>query len=331
MIPNSIWKEAVAMMFKKLFLPVGMALFVALSLVTPEPGLWLKQHIGTNAMIMAIFLVSGMQADFRELKLSGRLCGGLLLGAFFALVLFSLGGFAALRPTALDRMLLSGLLVMMAAPPTLSSGIVMTVQAKGNMMLAVAITVLFNLAAIVTLPAVLGYLLNEALEDGVDGWKMLRQLVVLVLIPLFIGHLAKKILLKNRWHKSIDYVPPAATIGLIGCFFAAARDTILALPGRMVLVVLLLCGALHLISMLALWGVGALVRMDGGECRAMIFCGASKSATMALAMVAIAGLGETSAVVPCLLFYALQMLTDSFLSDCAARLAPEPGAAPSPA
>lgn len=308
-------------MFKKLFLPVGMALFVALSLLTPAPGLWLKHYIGTNAMIMAIFLVSGMQANFRELQLSRRLFGGLLLGGLFALVLFSLGGFAALRTTGLDRMLVSGLLVMLAAPPTLSSGIVMTVQAKGNMMLAVAITVLFNLAAIVTLPMVLGILLNEAMEEGVNGWKMLWQLIVLVLIPIFIGHCGRKFLLKNWYHKAIDYVPLAATIGLIGCFFAAARTTILELSGGMVLVVLVLCGVLHLISMLALWGVGALVKMDAGECKAMIFCGASKSATMALAMVAIAGLGETAAVVPCLLFYALQMLMDSFLSNYAAKIA----------
>ena len=310
-------------MFKKLFLPVGMALFVGLSLLTPEPGLWLKKYVGTNAMIVAIFVVSGMQANFKELKVSPRLFVGLFLGGLFSLVLFSLGGYWGMRWTTLDKMLLSGLLVMLAAPPTLSSGIVMTVQAKGNMMLSVAITVLFNLAAIATLPMVLGYLLNEAMQDGVDGWKMFRQLVYLVLIPIAVGHFTKKYLLRNWWNKAIDYIPAAATIGLIGCFFAAARTKILELPGMMVLVVLLLCAVLHVISMLALWGVGALVRMDAGECKAMIFCGASKSATMALAMVAIAGLGGTAAVVPCLLFYALQMLMDSFLSNWAAKAGSE--------
>ncbi len=304
-------------MFKKLFLPVGMLLAVVWALADPAPGVWIKNMVGTPAMIMAIFLVSGMQADFRELKLDRRFAGGLILGGLFSLVLLAFIGWGALGAVRLDKMLLAGLLVMLAAPPTLSSGIVMTAQAAGNMMLAVAMTVLFNLGAILTLPLVLSFLLSEAAADGVDAWAMLRSLIVMVLIPLFIGHLARKFLLRGWWHRAIDYVPLVATIGLIGTFFAAARDKILEIPLGMVMVVLVLCGGFHLLSMAGLWGVARLVRMDAGECKAMIFCGASKSATMALAMVAIADLGATAAVVPCLLFYALQMLMDAILSNLA--------------
>ncbi len=306
-------------MFKKLFLPVGMCLTVMLAIATPTPGLWLKDAIGTQSMIMAIFLISGMQADFRELQFGRRFFGGLLLGGFFSLVVLAFMGWGILFATPLDPMLLAGLLVMLAAPPTLSSGIVMTVQSLGNMMLAVAITVLFNLGAILTLPAVLSFLLSEAAADGVDAWQMFRSLIVLVLIPLFIGYTARRYLLRRKWHRILDYIPLLATLGLIGVFFSAARTTILELPLGMIGLVLLLCGIFHLVAMAGLWGIGRLVRMDAGECKAMIFCGASKSATMALAMVAIADLGTTAAVVPCLLFYALQMLMDSLLSNSARR------------
>ena len=59
--------------------------------------------------------------------------------------------------------------------------------------------------------------------------------------------------------------------------------------------------------------------MNISDTKAMIFCGASKSATMALAMVAIAGLGATAAAVPCLLFYALQLFLDAILANYARR------------
>ena len=51
-------------MFKKLFLPVGILVAVIWSLAAPAAGLFCKEYIGTPAMIVAIFLVSGMQVKF---------------------------------------------------------------------------------------------------------------------------------------------------------------------------------------------------------------------------------------------------------------------------
>lgn len=302
-------------MFKKLFLPVGMLLSVIWALIDPAPGVWFKSAVGTPAMIIAIFLVSGMQANFKELKIDRRSISGLAMGAFFALVMLSMIGWAMLFKLPIDKMLLAGLLVTLAAPPTLSSGIVMTIQAAGNMMLSVAITVIFNVIAIITLPIVLGILLNETVEGGVNSLAMFKSLIITVLIPLIIGNLFRKFVMKSFWHKSIDYIPLIATIALIWTFFAAARDKIVAIPLTMDLAVLALGAFFHILSMVGLWAIARMVKMDSAERKAMVFCGASKSATMALAMVGIAGLGATPAAVPCLLFYALQMLMDSILSN----------------
>ena len=51
-------------MFKKLFLPLGILSAVILSLLDPSAGLFCKKYIGTPAMIVVIFLVSGMQIKF---------------------------------------------------------------------------------------------------------------------------------------------------------------------------------------------------------------------------------------------------------------------------
>lgn len=306
-------------MFKKLFLPVGILVAVIWSLAAPAAGLFCKEYIGTPAMIVAIFLVSGMQVKFNELKFDRKFIFGIILGSAFTLIGLSFSGWLTLAWLTWDKALLAGLLVMLAAPPTLSSGIVMTNQANGNMMLSIAITVFYNLIAIVTLPLVLGFLLNAASAGNVDSWKMFKQLVYTVMIPLFIGYGIKKYILRSWYHKAIDYIPLVATIMLSLAFFAAARASILAIPLLTVLVVLIAALIFHVFSMAALWGIGKVLRMNTADTKAMIFCGASKSATMALAMVAIAGLGETAAAVPCLLFYALQLFLDAILANYARR------------
>ena len=306
-------------MFKKLFLPVGILVAVIWSLAAPAAGLFCKEYIGTPAMIVAIFLVSGMQVKFNELKFDRKFILGIILGSAFTLIGLSFSGWLTLAWLTWDKALLAGLLVMLAAPPTLSSGIVMTNQANGNMMLSIAITVFYNLIAIVTLPLVLGFLLNAASAGNVDSWKMFKQLVYTVMIPLFIGYGIKKYIFRSWYHKAIDYIPLVATIMLSLAFFAAARASILAIPLLTVLVVLIAALIFHVFSMAALWGIGKVLRMNTADTKAMIFCGASKSATMALAMVAIAGLGETAAAVPCLLFYALQLFLDAILANYARR------------
>ena len=306
-------------MFKKLFLPVGILIAVIWSLTAPAAGLFCKEYIGTPAMIIAIFLVSGMQVKFNELKFDRKFVLALIFGSGFTLVGLSFCGWLTLNFMGWDKALLAGLLVMLAAPPTLSSGIVMTNQSNGNMMLSIAITVFYNLIAIVTLPLVLGFLLNAASAGNVDSWKMFKQLVFTVMIPLFAGYGIKKYIMKSFYHKLIDYIPLLATIMLSLAFFAAARESILAIPLLTVLVVLVAALIFHVFSMAALWFISKVLRMNVADTKAMVFCGASKSATMALAMVAIAGLGSTVAAVPCLLFYALQLFLDAVLANYARR------------
>ena len=110
-------------------------------------------------------------------------------------------------------------------------------------------------------------------------------------------------------------------------FFAAARESILAIPLLTVITVLIVALIFHIFSMAALWFISKILKMNIADTKAMVFCGASKSATMALAMVAIAGLASTAAAVPCLLFYALQLFLDAMLANCARRWNDAPAAA----
>lgn len=308
-------------MFKKLFLPVGILIAVLWALYLPAGGLFCKKYITTHAMIVVIFLISGMQIKLDELKFDRSFLLGLPVGAVFTLILLPFAGWAVLRMMPWDPTLLAGLLVILAAPPTLSSGIVMTQQAQGNMMLAIAITILFNLAAIITLPLVLGFLLGQTESDNVDTIKMFKQLILTVMLPLSAGYIIKKSILRSWYNKLLDYIPLTATIMLSLVFFADARDHIFQINVPTVILILGISLVLHLLSMAVPYWIGQALKMSIGDCKAMIFCGASKSATVALAMIAIAELQQSAAVVSCLLFYALQLFLDSALASHAGKYA----------
>ena len=300
-------------MTKKLFLPVGMLLALACSCFTAAPGLMIRDHIGSNLLIVAIFVVSGMQANFSELSLDRRFFLLLAGGAVLTLRLAPLLTGEALTLLGFDPMLAAGLLVMMSAPPTLSSGIVITVTAGGSMMLALAITVIYNLLAVFTMPFLLSMLIDESVAVGGGGaLRMLGKLVLLVLLPFAVGALIRRFHPKRHW--LVDYVPLLATVMLVWSFLGGARECMLSIPLQTLAFTLLLCGGLHLLQLASLAGVAVLLRADPGELKAMVFCGASKTVSISLAMLAIIGADGGTAVLPCLGFYLLQMLIDSFLA-----------------
>ncbi len=299
-------------MIKKLFLPVGMLLAVAVTLFTAAPGVALRTFPGSESLIMVIFLVSGMQADFRELALDRRFCALLVGGAVMTLVVAPVLTFELLNLLGFDPMLGTGLLVIMAAPPTLSSGIVITMTAGGSIMLALAITVIYNLLAVASMPLLLPLLLDETAVAASGALTMLWKLVLLVLLPFAIGALVRKIHPKRHW--LVDYVPLVATVLVVWSFLGGAREMMLAVPVLTLLFTLLLCGVLHLLLLAALAGTGLILKAGRMELKAMVFCGGSKTVSIALAMLTIIGADSGTAVLPCLGFYLLQMLIDSFLA-----------------
>ena len=72
------------------------------------------------------------------------------------------------------------------------------------------------------------------------------------------------------------------------------------------------CG--NAVLMALMWFGGRAMRFPLADCKAMIFTGASKTVTITLATLAILGVGEGLAVVPCLVFYFVQMIVDSMLA-----------------
>lgn len=150
------------MSFKKLFLPVGLVLAIALALAVPACGVWMKGHGFIPVFVIVIFLVSGWRLNMKEAKLNRKFIYALLI----ALVISLIGGpflaMGAVRIFGLTGMLALGLIVMSCGPVTLSSATVITDLAKGNAVWSLFMTVIMNIVGIFSIPVMLQFTLHEA-------------------------------------------------------------------------------------------------------------------------------------------------------------------------
>ena len=298
-------------MFKKLFLPVGMLVAVALAFIVPDPGIWFKSLKLNNWLIIAIFLVCGWQTT-ADLKFDRKFLLVFVTGALITLIAAPFAGWGIAKGFHLDPLSAAGLMVIAAMPPTLSSGVVMTGTAGGNTLLAMTVTIGYSFIGVFILPIILPLVLPEGTEIVVKPGKMLLDLALLVILPAVIG-VGLRLLTKKKLPAWGGHIPSLCVILLVWGFFSAASADMLKFPIGTLLAAAAGSLLLHVALMAGMWYGSALFKADVPERKAMLFTGASKTLTIALATLSIIGASGT-AVIPCMVFYFLQMLIDSALA-----------------
>lgn len=308
-------------MFKKCFLPGGMILAAVLSWLVPTLGIRLEAACGTSVFILAIFIVCGFQTDFSECKFDRKLAGNFVFAGLFSMLLAPWCAVALGRVCGFDVMTAAGLTVILAMPPTLSSGIVMAVNAGGNSLAAMLFTVVYNLIGVFTLPWMLAWCLSGSGGIDSDPLKMFVKLLLLVILPFFAGYAVRR-LSKRKLPRWAGYIPSTCVILLALSFFSLAHDRMLAFPVRTLAVLGAVCLVLRLWLLVGLWYGGKLLGAERDVRTAMIFTTGSKTLTISLATLAILGIGDGTAMISCIIFYFLQVFIDSVLSG---KMAPAGG------
>lgn len=300
-------------MFKKLFLPVGMVLAIVISFLYPPIGVCMKKAIGSNPFIILIFLICGWRTKFGDMNFDRKFLLNFLIGGIIALIVSPLIGLGLGHALRLDQAAILGLIVIACVPPTLSSGIVMAETAGGNVLLAMMMTVIYNLVGVVTMPLVISWCVSGNAEIDTNPLKMFLDLLLLVLLPFFVGWAIQKF---AKWKAPAwtGYIPSACVILLILGFFSGARDKFLSYDLK-ALAIAAGAGILLRLIFLAIfyWG-GIPLKMKREDRIGAMFTAGSKSLTIALTMLAIIGAGNSTAIIPCMVFYALQAMIDSVLA-----------------
>lgn len=175
------------------------ALFLTplLSWAWPELGApegYLHAEILNKMGIVGIFLISGMCIQTRLLVRTTWKIGVHIFIQLFCFVFFpfvtGLIYHWVLNFIPLNASFKVGILLLSCLPTTITSCVVLTRMAKGNEAVALFNGVLSNLCGVFLSPLILQFLITSDQVDhfAFDSTSMITSLALLVLLPVFIGH-----------------------------------------------------------------------------------------------------------------------------------------------
>lgn len=302
-------------MLRQVFLPLGLTLALVNALFLPAGGLWIAEHLGIKLFILITFLVSGYQTGTKGLSLDKGLAQLLLLAAAISLIFAPILGRIIGELLRLSPSLLTGLVIMSAVPPTLSSGIVITGVSQGNMVLALLLTISLNMLGIFTLPFMLDSCLPSSGPVRIDRLALLITMMFLVLLPFILGKIIRKVSTKQQVSSSWSYVSSSCVILVVYSALSVARHEFYGLGLASYLQIL--CGAalVHGILLLCNAQGAKLLRLHPAESKALIFVASQKTFPISLAVLAGIGGNTGNAVIVCLVFHFFQLFADSLLAS----------------
>lgn len=299
----------------------ALVLVVAITLAdatetVPGVGLWLRHHRVPSAVIFIIFLLSGGMLDARQLRAGMREVTGTLaaLGVMFVLSP-AVGALLGLMPLPVGVKI--GIFLVAAMPTTLSSGVVMTGAAGGNMAHALVITVAANSLAVAVVPVILPLLLPLAGASAavtIDRVPLMVRLASLVLLPLALGLAVKWRLGRSldRWAQTFQRICQGLIVVMVWIGVAGSRQTLIAGPGDLGLILLLGAG-FHGLLLAGSWGAARALSMGPGRRESLIFMGAQKTLTLTLILQVSLFPAHGQALVVIVVHHILHLMMDGWL------------------
>ncbi len=282
-----------------------------------QAGIFLKDHNGSSFMIFFIFLFSGLiieadqiKAGIKDIKATST--------ALVVIVIFAPIAAYVLSFIPLETGVLLGLFIVAVMPTTLSSGVVMTGQAGGNMAHALFVTILSNCVAILSIPFILPLLLLSLKLDAVlyiDQKAIFIKLLILVLLPLVTGLFLKKTVLTitTAQKKQLGIINQVIVICIVYMSLSGARQVLIA-KSTTFWEILPLVVVFHLILLCISFGFSRLLDIGRGRREAVIFMGSQKTLPLAV-MIQITCFPEYgTALLFCVMHHILHLMIDGYLT-----------------
>jgi solute carrier family 10 (sodium/bile acid cotransporter), member 7 len=279
-------------------------------------GKWIKSHGGADAVIFLIFLASGLVLKAEQIKRGIQDLKGTALALIIMFIVSPLVAYSStLFP--LPEGVRIGLFLVAVMPTTLSSGVVMTVAAGGNMAHALLITLLANGLSVFTVPLSLGLLLGIGGQGGavpIEKGKMMIQIAFLVLVPLLIGLMAKpkRSRLVSSLQKGVPVFNQCLILGIVWMGLSEARDTVLS-GGAQIVLVLVLAFCFHAILLSAGFLSIRLFHIPRGRMESILFMGGQKTLPLAVLLQVKLFPQFGLALVFCVFHHFIHLIMDGYL------------------
>ena len=304
---------------KKHFLPIGLVSAALVGLDFPGPGIYMAGLPTQYIAVSIIFICSGMLLRTSEVRTALTSWKATTWGCFSVLFLTPLVGILLIFRIPMDLDFQVGLALFCCMPTTLSSGIALTTQARGNMALALLLTVLTNTIGIFTVPFVLERLLESTGKVELSGGGLLIDLCLSILLPLSIGRLLQQFLggWIGRHRAQITMVSNLALISIPWMKFSQSADR-LEHTASASLALVVLSGALIHVLYLALNDTASrLLRLPIEVRKALVILASQKSLPVAMTVLAFLPVpAEVKGLIaiPCITSHLSQIFIDAFLA-----------------
>jgi sodium/bile acid cotransporter 7 len=279
-------------------------------------GRWLKIHGGPDAVIVLIFFFSGLILNTRQIRSGVRDIKGTLSALMIIFLVAPVIG-AIFSAFPLDTGVVIGILLVAVMPTTLSSGVVMTGAAGGNMAQALVITIVANGLAVFTIPVMLSLLLTlvgDSAVVNIDKFAIMIKLGIYVLLPLCIG-LAINFFYESFLDRTINglqILNQILVLVIVWMAMSQARDAILN-SGASVGIVLLLVFIFHG-TLLAVAGVFTrFLKIGKGRRESVIFMGGQKTLPLSIILQVSLFPQYGIVLVVCVLHHMIHLLMDGYL------------------
>ena len=319
--------SAILSFLKRQMLPVGLLCAAAVGLAWSDPGRYMGTLPTQYVAVSIIFFCSGLllrtdeiQAAFSAWRASGW---GIVSILFVTPVIGVVLAFQV--PVQADFQL--GLALFCCMPTTLSSGIALTQQARGNVALALLLTVSTNLLGIFTVPFVLSHLLGALGKVELSALDLLVKLCLTILLPLSAGRYARRYVVTwvGRNRTRITSISNLALISVPWMKFSES-STALAEVALGSLLVLIGAGlAIHILYL----GMNAVIcgslGVEAAARKAVVLLASQKTLPVAMTVLALipdkvlASDVKGLVAIPCITFHLGQIFIDAVVATRWAR------------
>jgi len=310
----------------KNFLPLGFSTALILGLSIPVVGKTIGDvkvggwSVASSLCVCVIFVISGLTLSTSDIKEAMSAWPAALLGLLSILVITPLFGAVPLRIPFEPPEFQYGLAIFCMMPTTLSSGVALVTQAKGNAALALILTVGSNLLGILTIPFVVSALLNVS-DVSIDPLPLLMKLCATILVPLVIGKSIRESSEAIQGFVKTHKVK----LGLLnnGCLIIVAwmklsqsADKFKEIALYNILLAVLAGIAIHCVFLLLNFSILALpcTKLANKEYKAVMIMASQKTLPVAVTVIGFlpAGLGEQGLmVIPCIISHMSQIFIDA--------------------
>ncbi len=315
----SAWK--IGQFLLRNFLTIGIVLAALAAVVEPSGGLGLQDLGAMPVIIFTVFIFSGLSLEtghfLDEIRnLRAPLYAVLAVSGIFPVMGFVVGRAAALGPSEFV-----GLMVVSCCPTTLASGIILSTLAGGSVPIAILITIVCSMTAVLLLPIGLQVTLGLTGRVDLPVAPMMLRLAYLIILPTVIGQVLRMPLRQHlhRVKTAMKLLPTILVVLMI--YIAVSRGAKELHSNSLLLIahVAVVAVLLHALMLGVNYGAGRLMRLPSGALRSLTIVASQKTIPISV-FVAIEYFPQyPTAVVPCVLFHLLQILVDSLLANAWSR------------